>query len=68
MFEITNNGPDDVHEFVVIKTDLSPRRVADGRHGAVDESGEGLVIDEVEELAVGASEDWPSPLTQAITC
>ena len=56
-FEITNEGPDDVHEFVVIKTDLAITDLPTDETGAIDESGGGMeVIDEVEEIEVGASE------------
>jgi uncharacterized cupredoxin-like copper-binding protein len=56
-FNIVNNGPDDVHEFVVIRTDLDPNALPTDENGAVDEAGEGIeVIDEVEEMEPGASE------------
>jgi uncharacterized cupredoxin-like copper-binding protein len=56
-FEITNDGPDDVHEFVVIRTDLGVTELPTDENGAVEEEGEGLeVVDEVEELPVGESE------------
>jgi uncharacterized cupredoxin-like copper-binding protein len=56
-FEVTNDGPEDIHEFVVIKTDLDVAELATDADGAVDEAGEGMeVIDEIEDLAVGASE------------
>jgi uncharacterized cupredoxin-like copper-binding protein len=56
-FNIVNNGPDDVHEFVVIRTDLDPNALPTDENGAVDETGEGMdVIDEVEEMEPGASE------------
>lgn len=56
-FEIENAGPDDVHEFVVIKTDLDPAELPTGDDGSVDEEGEGMeVIGEVEDVEVGASE------------
>lgn len=57
-FSITNDGPEDVHEFVVIKTDLEPGDLPTDDTGAVDEEGEGMeVMGEVEDLAVDASED-----------
>ena len=53
-FEVTNEGPDDVHEFVVFKTDLAPGALPTGEDGSVDETGEGLeLIDEIEDIAVG---------------
>jgi uncharacterized cupredoxin-like copper-binding protein len=57
-FSITNEGPDDVHEFVVIATDLDPAELPTDETGAVDESGEGIeVIDEVEEIPVGETQE-----------
>jgi uncharacterized cupredoxin-like copper-binding protein len=57
-FHVTNDGPDDIHEFVVIKTDLAPGDLPTDETGAVDEEGEGMeVVDEIEDLEVGASED-----------
>jgi uncharacterized cupredoxin-like copper-binding protein len=57
-FNITNKGPDDEHEFVVVKTDLDPTGLpTDPATGAVDEEGAGIeVIDEVEAIPVGNSE------------
>jgi len=53
-FVVTNDGPDDVHEFVIIKTDLDPGDLPVDEHGAVTEAGEGMeVIDEIEDIAVG---------------
>lgn len=55
-FETTNTGPDDVHEFVVIKTDLAPGDLPVDATGTVDEAGGGMtVIGEIEDIAVGAS-------------
>lgn len=56
-FDVSNTGPDDVHEFVVIKTDLGATALPVDDDGAVLEDGEGMeVIDEIEELAVGDSQ------------
>jgi uncharacterized cupredoxin-like copper-binding protein len=56
-FEVTNDGPDDPHEFVVIKTDLAPDALPTDDTGAVDEEGDGIeVIDEIEEFAPGETE------------
>lgn len=53
-FVVTNEGPDDVHEFVIIRTDLDPGDLPTDATGAVDEAGEGIeVIDEIEDIAVG---------------
>jgi uncharacterized cupredoxin-like copper-binding protein len=57
-FSVTNNGPDDVHEFVIVQTDLAPGDLPTDEHGAVDESGEGVtVIDEIEDLPVGETQE-----------
>jgi uncharacterized cupredoxin-like copper-binding protein len=53
-FNIENKGPDDTHEFVVIRTDLDPTELPTDEDGAVDEAGAGMeVVDEVEEIPVG---------------
>jgi uncharacterized cupredoxin-like copper-binding protein len=55
-FNITNKGPDDEHEFVVIKSDLDPGALPTDETGAVVETGEGMeVVDEVEAIPVGDS-------------
>jgi uncharacterized cupredoxin-like copper-binding protein len=55
-FKVTNEGPDDTHEFVVIKTDLAPDALPTDENGAVEETGAGIeVVDEIEDIAVGQS-------------
>jgi uncharacterized cupredoxin-like copper-binding protein len=55
-FVAVNEGPEDVHEFVIIRTDLDPGDLPTDATGAVDESGEGIeVIDEIEDIPVGES-------------
>ena len=62
-FHVTNAGPDDIHEFVVFKTDLAPDALPTADDGSVDESGEGVeLIGEIEDIAVDASEDLTEPL------
>ncbi|HEX6138883.1 MAG TPA: hypothetical protein VF013_00280 [Candidatus Limnocylindria bacterium] len=57
-FHVTNKGPDEVHEFVIIKTDLDAASLPTDGDGAVEEEADGLeVIDEVEDLAVDATHD-----------
>jgi uncharacterized cupredoxin-like copper-binding protein len=57
-FAVTNEGPEDPHELVVIRTDLSLIELPTDENGVVQEDGEGIdVIDEVEDLEVGDSED-----------
>ena len=56
-FNVTNDGPEDVHEFVVIATDLDAGDLPTDEHGAVDEEGEGIeVVDEIEDIPVGETE------------
>ena len=56
-FVVTNDGPEDVHEFVIIKTDLAPGDLPVDADGVVDEAGGGMtVIDEIEDIPVDASE------------
>jgi uncharacterized cupredoxin-like copper-binding protein len=56
-FEVENTGPEDTHEFVVIKTDLAPDALPTAEDGSVDETGEGMeVIGEIEDLATGSTE------------
>ena len=58
-FAVTNIGPEDEHEFVVMKTDLDAAELPTGETGAVDEAGEGIetVVDEIEGIPVGESRD-----------
>jgi uncharacterized cupredoxin-like copper-binding protein len=58
-FTVSNEGPDDVHEFVVMKTDLDPADLPTLEDGSVDEAGEGIeeVAGEIEDIAVGATMD-----------
>ena len=56
-FEVTNDGPEDVHEFVVIKTDLDVAELPTDADGVIDETGDGMeVIDEIEDLPVGETQ------------
>jgi len=54
VFEATNDGPNDVHEFVVFRTDLGPADLPTDENGAVVETGEGIeLIGEIEDIPVG---------------
>ena len=56
IFAAENIGPDDIHEFAIVRTDLAPDALPTLEDGTVDETAEGLdVIGEVEDLAVGES-------------
>ena|SRR5688572_27328525 len=55
-FQVTNTGPEDVHEFVILRTDLDPGALPTDESGAVTEEGAGIeVVDEIEDIAVGAT-------------
>ena len=59
-FHVTNDGPNDVHQFIVILADdLAPDALPTLGDGSVDtENGEGVdEIDLIETIAVGESED-----------
>jgi uncharacterized cupredoxin-like copper-binding protein len=57
VFEATNEGPDDVHEFVVFRTDLDPTELPTDENGAVVETGEGIeLIGEIEDIPVGETQ------------
>ena len=57
-FQVTNTGPEDVHEFVVLKTDLDPGALPVDANGAVTEEGDGIeVVDEIEDIAVGTTQE-----------
>jgi uncharacterized cupredoxin-like copper-binding protein len=63
-FAITNTGPEDQHEFVVVRTDTPAGSLPTAETGAVDEDAAGLeVVDEVEELAVGSDGELTVDLT-----
>lgn len=56
-FDVTNIGPEDVHEFVVIRTDLGPTELPTDETGAALEEAAGVEpVDEIEDLAVDANE------------
>src|SRR6266511_2300308 len=59
-FDIKNDGPS-IHEFVVFKTDLAPDQLPTTEENGVtivDEEGAGVeAVDEVEDIASGASAD-----------
>jgi uncharacterized cupredoxin-like copper-binding protein len=55
-FDVSNIGPDDLHEFVVIRTDLAAGSLPTDSTGKVDEAGGGMeVMGEIEDIEVGAS-------------
>ena len=63
-FNVTNEGPDDVHEFVVFLTDLAPDALPTNEDGSVDEEGEGLELQgEIEDIAVDDTQSLTVDLT-----
>jgi uncharacterized cupredoxin-like copper-binding protein len=53
-FDASNEGPDDDHEFVIIKTDLGLTELPTNPDGSVDEEGAGIeAIDEIAEFPPG---------------
>jgi uncharacterized cupredoxin-like copper-binding protein len=62
-FTVTNTGPDDIHEFVVLKTDLDAGALPTDQTGAVTEDAAGIeVVDEIEDIPVGQTQDLTVPL------
>ena len=57
-FKVTNSGPEDVHEFVILKTDLGPGALPVDSTGTVTEGGAGItVVDEIEDIPVGQTQE-----------
>ena len=63
-FTVTNTGPADTHEFVVIKTDLSFIALPTDADGAVDETAGGMTVEgEIEDVLVGSTQSLSLTLT-----
>jgi uncharacterized cupredoxin-like copper-binding protein len=63
-FTAKNNGPDDVHEMVVLRTDLDPAALPVDKDGKADEEGEGITsIGETGDVAVGETKEVSFDLT-----
>jgi len=57
-FVAKNTGPDDVHEMVVLRTDLDPAALPVDKDGKADEEADGITsIGETGDVAVGATKD-----------
>jgi uncharacterized cupredoxin-like copper-binding protein len=62
-FRVSNTGPEDEHEFVILKTDLDPGALPTDETGAVTEAGEGIeVVDEIEGIPVGEAQELTATL------
>ena len=56
-FDVENVGPEDLHEFVVVRTDLPASDLPTAEDGAFDEEAEGVqVLGELEDIEVGATD------------
>jgi uncharacterized cupredoxin-like copper-binding protein len=63
-FTVTNTGPADEHEFVVLRTDIDANALPTDETGTVTEGGEGMeVVDEIEDIPVGETQDLTVTLT-----
>ena len=62
-FTVANTGPEDDHEFVILKSDLDPGALPVDDDGAVTEEGEGIeVVDEIEDIPVGETMELTATL------
>jgi hypothetical protein len=59
-FVVTNKGPNDKHELVVVRSDLDPGSLPKRADGSVDETGAGI-------QAVGEIEEFDPNMTQQMT-
>jgi uncharacterized cupredoxin-like copper-binding protein len=56
-FDVENVGPEDIHEFVVVRTDLPAGDLPTSEDGSFDEDADGVeVLGELEDLEVGATQ------------
>ena len=63
-FKVTNTGPEDIHEFVILRTDLDPGALPTDETGTVTEDAEGIeVVDEIEDIPVGQTQELTTSLT-----
>lgn len=57
-FIVTNDGPQEIHEFVVMRTDLSLISLPTGTNGVVDEEGAGVEnVGEVADEPIGTTQE-----------
>ncbi len=57
-FVAKNSGPDDIHEMVVLRTDLDPTALPVDKDGKADEEGDGITsIGETGDVAVGETKE-----------
>lgn len=64
-FDVTNDA-EQIHEFVIFKTDLAPDALPTDDTGLVDEAGEGVeLIDEIEDIEAGSTQSLTVTLDAA---
>lgn len=52
-FNVRNQGPNDKHEFVILKTDLAPQQLLKLKDGSADEAGAGVSsVGEIKDMGV----------------
>jgi len=57
-FVAKNSGPDDIHEMVVLRTDLDPAALPVDKDGKADEEADGITsIGETGDVAVGETKE-----------
>ena len=55
-FDVTNDA-EQIHEFVIFKTDLAEDALPTNEDGTVDEEGEGVeLVDEIEDIEAGSTQ------------
>jgi len=65
VFRAHNAGTDDIHEFLVIKTDRAPNALPTEDDGSYLENGPGTtLIDEIDEVAPGATRELSLDLAE----
>jgi len=65
IFRAHNAGTDDIHEFLVIRTDRAPNALPTEDNGSYEENGPGTqLIDEIEEVAPGETQELSLDLTE----
>jgi uncharacterized cupredoxin-like copper-binding protein len=65
VFRVRNAGTDDIHEFLVIKTDRAPNALPTEANGSYQEDGPGTqLIDEIEEVNPGDTKELSLDLAE----
>ena len=65
IFRARNVGTDDIHEFLVIKTDRAPNALPTENDGSYQENGPGTqLLDEIEDIAPGETKELSLDLAE----